>query len=168
MDIKDNRVLLIILVAIGAAAYFFQPKKEADKPFYQPKQPKPDTVYIVEQPTIRELKQVVNKYYPKTVTIYNTDTVLRDSVIKDTLNLGSTIQTGRVVQNQLTPKGGLIVTEYTVPDRHTEITIDREGFLQVKVDSAAIIKEERNETRNKRLRVIGAVAIFVAGIIIGK
>lgn len=169
MDIKDNRVLLVCLLALGIMVYLFSIRKEP-QPFIQYRQvaTKPDTVYLKTKPTVKELKKVVTKYVPKTVTIYKRDTILRDSIIKDTLNLGSTITTGKVIQNQITPEGRLIVTDYTIPDRHTEITIDREGFLQVKVDSAAIIKEDRRQRRNKRLRIAGAVVIFVAGIIVGR
>lgn len=170
MDIKDNRVLLFVLIALGAIAFLWSLDWNKTNPLvqYAPKYIKPDTIYIKDKPTIKELKKVVTKYVPKTVTIYKIDTILRDSVIKDTINLGSTISTGKVIQNQLTPEGKLIVTDYSIPDRHTEITIDREGFLQVKVDSVQIKKEERRERRIKRARIAGAIVIFVAGIIVGR
>lgn len=158
-------VLITLLLLVGCVLLWHKPKTQFK---VINRQAKPDTVYIQSKPTVKEKHTIITKYQPTKVTIYLKDTLYRDSIIHDTINTGTYIGDGKIRQNQLSPSGTLLISEYSIPESNTQITIDQKGFVEVKIDSAAIALKERKERRMRRLRVGAGIAIFIAGIIIGK
>jgi hypothetical protein len=118
---------------------------------------KTDTIFVNKPYKVVEIKkEVIEK--PVKVYVYKTDTVFRQQIEKDTLIGAIQISKKKAKIHTLTPNGIPNINTYKLPPFES-LTMDYKGNLQI-----TPIKHPRQK---KTLQTIGAITLFVGGVILG-
>lgn len=158
-------MIITCLLLLCVAAFCMQRCQKNDYALVNSTVSKPDTVYIdrIKADTITRI-EVIERFLPRTVTIYLSDTARRKALAADTIISGLELKAGQLKLETITPRGVVMDAEFKLPPmQYTGITIDANGSLKVEVDSAAIRRDQRRE----KWRRVGNYALIGSAAIIG-
>lgn len=117
---------------------------------------RPDTIFV-DKPYREIVIQEVE--IPTKVYIYQTDTVYRKAMERDTL-ISSIQFTPKLLKvHTITPKGVPMIKDYPLLD-YKRISLDHEG--------RTAIKGVKHPKRRKVLKTLGKIGLFVGGFLTGK
>ncbi len=145
-------------IVLTAIAYFFLFTRGCLAPEPILMTVRPDTVYIDKPYKEIEIKEIEVEI-PTKVYIYQTDTIYRKVIEKDTL-ISSIQFTPKLLKvHTITPKGTPLIKDYPLLN-YKRFSLDHEGRLA--------IRKEKHPKRKKLLKTLGKVGLFVGGFYLGK
>lgn len=126
-----NRILLLALAVLIVVLAFQNKAQRAQIDHLEAQRPaKPDTVFV-NKPYKVEVIKYRDRAVPVQVKVYQPDTVLRDTMVHDTLISAIKLRKKQLVIDRIDPKGIVYSNKYPLP-RHYDLQIDYSGHVRVK------------------------------------